>query len=183
MEIGKKIRILRKARKMTLAQLSKESGVALATLSRIENNKMTGTLESHMNVAKTLGISLTELLSDIGIEEKNIDILSETNHTDVFVHSDKSSYEMLTTRVLNKKMMPILLKIYPGGGTNPEQTSLGTEKFIFVLEGSLEVSVADKKYKIDSGGTLYFDASVSHYYKNIGIGLVRAICVMTPPAL
>ena len=183
MKIGNKIRTLRKAKKMTLDELSKASGVALASLSRIENNKMTGTLESHINIAKALNMNLSELLSDVGIQEKNIDILSKENHTDVFVHSDKSSFEMLTTKVLDKKMMPTLLKIQPEGQTNPEQAQFGTEKFIFVLEGKIEVGIADKKYAVDSGGTLYFDASVSHYYKNIGTGLAKAICIITPPAL
>ena len=183
MKIGNKIRILRKAKKMTLEQLSEKSGVALATLSRIENDKMTGTLESHMNIAKTLGVNLSELLSDIGIENKNIDIMSKKNHTDVFVHSDKSSYEILTTKVLSKKMMPILLKIDSGGGTNPEQASSGTEKFIFVLEGSIELNIADKKYTLDCADTTYFDASMSHYYKNTGKNPAKAICIITPPAL
>jgi transcriptional regulator with XRE-family HTH domain len=183
MEIGKKIRSLRKKRGMTLAQLADKSTVALATLSRIENNKMTGTLESHINIARALGVSLSELLSNVGIQEKSIDILPEKEHSDVFVHSDKSSYEMLTTKVLDKKMMPVLLKIYPGGKTHPEEAKPGTEKFLFILEGSLEIHVADKKYTIDSGDTLYFEASTTHYYKNIGKGLARALCVITPPAL
>lgn len=183
MKIGNKIRILRKAKKMTLEELSEMSSVALATLSRIENDKMTGTLESHINIAKTLGVNISELLNDIGIENRNIDILSKKNHTDVFVHSDKSSYEILTNKVLSKKMMPILLKIEPDGQTNSEQASSGTEKFIFVLEGSIEVCITDKKYALDPADTIYFDASLSHYYRNTGKVPAKAICVMTPPAL
>lgn len=183
MELGSKIRKLRKARKMTLVELSESSGVQLATLSRIENNKMTGTLESHMNIARALGINLAELLTGIDNQESNVDLLSKQEHTDVFVHSDSSSFEMLTTKVLDKKMMPILLKIQPGGSTNPEQASFSTQKFIYVLEGKLEISIADKKYALESGATLYFDASAMHSYKNIGDTLARAICVMTPPAL
>ena len=43
--IGKIIHKLRKDRKMTLVELAQKSGVALATLSRMENGRMTGTLE------------------------------------------------------------------------------------------------------------------------------------------
>ena len=44
MLIGEIIHRLRKEKKMTLVELAEKSGVALATLSRIENGRMTGTL-------------------------------------------------------------------------------------------------------------------------------------------
>jgi phosphoribosylamine-glycine ligase len=56
---GEIIHGLRKEKKITLLELSEKSGVALATLSRIENGKMTGTLKSHMNICKTLEIDIT----------------------------------------------------------------------------------------------------------------------------
>lgn len=43
MEIGKRIREARKAKKITLVELSNLTGVAQATLSRIETGVMTGT--------------------------------------------------------------------------------------------------------------------------------------------
>ena len=55
MFIGQRIKQLREAQKMTLTELSEKSGVQLATLSRMENMKMTGTLESHIAIAQTLG--------------------------------------------------------------------------------------------------------------------------------
>ena len=58
MSIGKTIHALRKENKMTLLELADKSGVALATLSRMENAKMTGTLESHMKICDALGIAL-----------------------------------------------------------------------------------------------------------------------------
>lgn len=65
MYIGEKIHQLRKKNKISLVELSKLSGVQIATISRIENKKMVGTLESHMNISKALGIDVTELYQDI----------------------------------------------------------------------------------------------------------------------
>ena len=56
MNIGSVIRNLRKSQGLTLLKLSEMSKVALATLSRIETGKMTGTLESHMQIARALEI-------------------------------------------------------------------------------------------------------------------------------
>jgi len=61
MYIGEKLHAIRKAKRISLTELSEKSGVQMATLSRIENKKMVGTLESHMQIAKVLGIDVTEL--------------------------------------------------------------------------------------------------------------------------
>ena len=183
MKIGNKIRDLRKERKMTLQELSEKSGVALATLSRMENNKMTGTLESHISIARTLGITLSDFYSDIGLEEKKVDVKTGDSSGDMFVHSDKSSYEILTKKVLNKKMMPILLNIEPEGKTNSEEGSDETEKFLYVLEGEIVAVISDKEYKLTVSESIYFDASTPHYFKNTGKKQAKAICVITPPAL
>ena len=69
MYIGKRVQELRKVRGMSLTELAEKSGVQIATLSRIENMKMTGTLESHMNIARALGVDVTQLYSAIIREE------------------------------------------------------------------------------------------------------------------
>lgn len=183
MYIGKRVEELRKARGMKLIELAEKSGVQIATLSRMEHLKMTGTLESHMKIAQALGVDITQLYTGIIKEESKADLTTAKSATDVFVHSDKSSYEVLTPKVLSKRMMPILLKIEPGGSTNKEQNQPGTEKFIFVLEGKIEARVGAETYSLGKANSLYFDASLEHQLANTGKTTAKAICVGTPVAL
>lgn len=183
MKIGSRIRSLRKTKKMTLRELSKASGVALATLSRIETNRMTGTVKSHQAIASALSLSLPQLYSDMEIETKPIDFQSQENRTDVFVHNDKASYHMLTNKVLSKKMMPAMLKIAPGGATSAEELPKQTEKFIYILKGECKVYAGSENFTLKKAETLYFDASLRHYLKNTGREEVQALSIITPPAL
>ena len=183
MQIGKKIKELREARKMSLTELAQQSKIQLATLSRIENLKMTGTLESHLKIAQALSVNLPQLYSDIIKEEKKVEVQSAKSTSDVFVHSKKSSYEILTAKVLSKKMMPMLLKIEPGGETQLEQNHLGTEKFIFILKGKIEARIAGETYALSKYHTLYFDASLEHKFINTAKAPVRMICVASPVVL
>lgn len=186
MHVGKIIKELRQAQKMSLSGLSLKSGVQIATLSRMENQKMVGTLESHMNIAKALGIELTKLYSDLTVPPHSplaADRQASKTQSEVFVHSDKSSYEILTSKVLSKKMMPILLKIEPGGRTNTEQNAPGAEKFVFVLQGKIEVKVKDETYTLSKHNTLYFDAFLPYYMENTGKTLAKVLCVGTPVTL
>ena len=182
MLIGKRIQELREAKKLSLTELSKLSGVQLATLSRMENLKMVGTLESHMNIAKALGVDITHLYR--GMQDPKSPAPSpQKPTTDVFSHNDQAYYEILTNNVLSKKMMPVLLKVEPGGKTNREQNEVGAEKFIFVLEGELEVKLAGKSYPLKKNQTFYFDASLEHWFVNAGAVAVKAVCVVTPVVL
>jgi len=183
MLIGNRIREMRKAQKMTLTELSQKSGVQLATLSRIEHMKMVGTLESHMNIAQALGIDVTQLYAGIGPETKPIEVETPQSLTDQFQHNEKSSYEILTKKVLNKKMMPVLIRLDHGGESALEQGKPASEKFVFVLEGQVEAVVGEKTYILEKANTLYFDASLPHRFKNKGKQPAKVLCVSTPVTL
>ena len=183
MLIGKKLKELRKIKNITLTALSKKSGVQMATLSRIEHRKMVGSLESHMQIAKALGIDITDLYKDLSLDDKKSDVKTLKSLTDIFSHSDQSSFEILTKNVLHKKMMPVLLRIEPHGKTNAEQNHPGSEKFIFVLEGEIEVKVGKESFKLGKNNTFYFDGALAHSYVNTGKGIARVICVSTPVSL
>jgi transcriptional regulator with XRE-family HTH domain len=184
--IGKRIKELRSEQKISMTELSKKSGVQLATLSRIENQKMTGTLESHMQIAQALGVGLPDLYQDVEAPasgKNEVDIRIKEANADIFNYREKSSYEILTNKLLNKKMMPILLKIDAGGRTNTEQGKPGSEKFVFVLEGHIKVSIAEKTYVLGPNNTLYFDSSLPHMFINEREEAAKIISIMTPVEL
>ncbi|MBF0571376.1 MAG: helix-turn-helix transcriptional regulator [Candidatus Omnitrophica bacterium] len=182
MFIGEKLHAIRKAKKISLTELSEKSGVQMATLSRIENKKMVGTLESHIQIAKSLGIDVTELYKDLSHQNAVIDLGHDKN-TDVFGHNDEASFEILTKNIMNKRMMPTLVRIEESGKTNKEQNQGGAEKFIFVLDGHAEININAQVFILHKFNTLYFDASLPHYFRNIGKGVAKLICIATPVSL
>jgi transcriptional regulator with XRE-family HTH domain len=182
MYIGETLHAIRKSKRISLTELSEKSKVQMATLSRIENKKMVGTLECHMQIARALGIDVTELYKGLSHQNAIIDFGNDKN-TDVFTHSDKASFEILTKNIMNKRMMPTLVRIEEGGKTNKEQAQGGVEKFIFVLDGHVEININSQVFILHKNNTLYFDAALPHYYRNTGKGAVKLICVGTPVSL
>lgn len=183
MNVGEIIHKLRKEKKMTLLELSEKSGVALATLSRMENGKMTGTLASHMNICRALEVSLPDIYKDFIASTQKIDLQTNDTRTDVFIHDKRAKSELLTANSLNKKMMPTMIRISKGGRTHSEETKMSVEKFIYVLDGKLEANIGKEKFDLVKGDTLYFESSASHYFKNTGTAEARLISVVSPPAL
>lgn len=180
MKLGKRIKELRKSKNLTLVELSKASGVQIATLSRIENDKMVGSLESHMNIAKALGVDITDMLAAADEKKSFVDLQNGEPKTDVYLGSNKASFEILTSNILQKAMMPSLIKIESGGHTNKEQNKKGAEMFIYVLKGEVVITIENKPYPLHAGNTLYFDASLEHHFSNKSKGLVEILTVKTP---
>ena len=183
MLIGKKVKELREAAKMSLTELSQQSGVQIATLSRIENEKMTGTVESHLAVAKALGVDITQLYRDIEVPQSPPRPITEKTATESFTYNAKASYEILANNVFAKRMMPVVLRIEKGGQTNPEQNAPGSEKFVFVLSGEIAAHVGSNTYPLKANNTLYFDAFQRHYFVNKGKIAAKMIVVATPVTL
>ena len=184
--VGGQLRALRKSQGIRLVELAKASGVDAATISRIETGRMTGTLECHMKLARALGAKLTQLYAEIEEAQAKgaVAVQAPSARTEVYVHqAGKSSMAMLTTEVLKKKLMPVLITIEPGGSTHKEEAKVGTEKFIYVLEGELEAKVGEEIHHLKRRSTLYFDASLPHQLRNPGSKVVRCLAVTTPPAL
>ncbi len=184
--VGERLRVLRKTQKVRLVELAKQAGVDAATISRIETGRMTGTLESHMKLARALGIKLTDIY--VGIEEAQakgaVSAMPAAGRSEVYVHqSGKSSMTMLTTDVLKKKLMPALITIEPEGSTHKEEAKVGTEKFLYVLEGTIEATVGQETHELKKGSTLYFEASLPHSLRNTGTKPAQCLVVCTPPVL
>ena len=181
MKIGKKLKSIRKSKKITLDELSKISGVQIATLSRIENDVMTGTLESHMSICKALGISLSDFYREVEYDRKTLSLIKQKDERQSFVHAKKSTTEMLTTKIMGKKMMPLLVTIKKGGETHKEEDKVDSEKFIYVLEGRVCAKIGKEEYNLLKGDSLYFDASLRHIFYNSGKSDARILSVLTPP--
>ena len=183
MKIGKKLRVLRKKKKITLGELSEKSGVQIATLSRMENDIMTGTLQSHIAICKVLGVSLSDFYHDIENEYKVVSLAKQNEKYESFVHRKKSTSEMLVTKLAEKKMMPILIRIKKSGKTPKEEDKVGAEKFIYILQGKIRAEIGKEVYNLSKGDSIYFDASLSHvFYSNSPVE-TRLISILSPPAV
>lgn len=183
MMIGKKMRELRQTKDWTLADLSKASNIALSTLSRIETGRMTGTLESHINIARALGVRLPELYGDLDPHQVSVEVRRGSDASKKIISGKGVSAAMLTQSSLQKKMLPTLLQLEPKKSTPAEQHSAGTEKFIYLLKGQLEVTVGNEKIQLKAGDSAYFQASLSHTLKNPTSTQALALSLCAPPAL
>ena len=183
MNLGDRIRNIRKEKKITLVELSKLTGVAQASLSRIETGIMNGTVESHRKIAEALGMNLAELYMGLDPKLSEISFRGDKEiKKQVEVKSDNVRLELLTTQMSTRKFAPILNTIPQNESVTYEKLDRGTEKFLWVQTGTILVTLNNTDYTLNQNETLYFDASFSHIIKNTGLQEARVLSVTSPPS-
>lgn len=185
MKLGEKLKQLRKEKDLTLDKLASMSGVAKATLSRIENGVTTGNLNTHLKICETLRVNLGELYRGLENAEDKVIAFDEKTlpEAEVFKYDEKVSSILLTKQAAHKKMLPQLLIIEPQRGTPSEENPPGSDKFIYCLEGEAELKIGEKAYGLKKDASVYFDASFPHSIRNTGAKTARLIVVVSPVAL
>ncbi|MBI4372257.1 MAG: helix-turn-helix transcriptional regulator [Candidatus Omnitrophica bacterium] len=179
-ELGERIRNLRRQKKITLIELSKTTGVAQATLSRMETGLMIGTVKSHQKIAEALGISLAELYGGIDTRYDRIRHQAASGERKIFAKTDQMRCELLTQEISKKKITPLLITLNAHGKSETERLDRGVEKLLFVLEGTVTVHMEGKEYILNSQDTLYFDGSIPHQLANTGNKQAKIFCAVSP---
>jgi len=184
MEKGEKFRQLRG--NLTQDDLASRSGVDKAIISKIESGKMVGTVECHKKLAEVFGLKLSELYAYLENGKPDpAEVHSGKLKTDYY----QDFFEILTSIPLNKRMLPTFMTLKPSEEKYLEETVKKAERFIMVLEGSIEIQIDEKTYKLtkdeksEHGDSIYSNSSKRHRIKNIGNSTAKALCISSPPIL
>ena len=183
--LGEKIRSLRKAAQLTIVDMAVKTSIDQASLSRIENGKMTGTLDSHRRIAEALGLRLPDLYESVTDPATQARDKKLAHKLETFSHSSGAVAELLTTSVLQKKMMPVLLKIKVKGHTESEEYSPQTERFLYVAKGMVELTLGRNKESriLKQHDSLYFNAALPHQIWNRFKAESWVVSVLSPSSL
>ncbi|MFV0475288.1 MAG: helix-turn-helix domain-containing protein [Pikeienuella sp.] len=185
--LGPRLRNLRKSRRLTLQDLSRRSGVAVSTISKIENGALSPTLDKVQRLAQglemTLGRFIIETDQDGAAPRPNSRLLPVRAGDGIVIDTRNYEYNYLCADLKGKRMVPIRARIKAGGPREfgPLERH-GGEEFLFVLEGS--VTVHTEFYApvtLLRGEGVYLDSTMGHAYVNAGAGEAEVICICTDP--
>ena len=176
MDIGKKLRELRKQNDLTLEDLASRSELTKGFLSQVERNLTAPSIATLADILEALGSNLSEFFHEE--EEKQI-----VFGADDFFVDEKEDYqvEWIIPNAQRNMMEPIRLTLAPGGATYPDLPHEG-EEFGYVLQGSVKIHVGNKVYKAKKGESFYFTPHAKHYIEASSSSGARLIWVSTPPS-
>ncbi len=163
-EVGHKLRILRKAKELSLTELSHRVGCSPSYLSMVENGKVDPSVTRLKKIADSLEVTIIDLFQTATTQ--NVVIRKNERALGKFGKS-KTQMEMLMPPHPDRQIDIRLVTIEPGGCSNGEYRHPG-EEFGLVLEGRLELSVSGVDYELNEGDSFYFQSDENHRFRNIG---------------
>lgn len=166
MKIGERIRSLRKAKGLSIAEVAEQSGISESTINGIERHMISPPLGNIVNLAKVFGISVGEFFGESGdspyciVRSDDRKTVSRFNSTDS--KSGGYSYQSLGYKKKNRHMEPFLVTINPTESQQNEPNQHIGEEILFVLEGKVEIKLLDKTEILNPGDSIYYDSTVPH---------------------
>jgi len=179
-EIGKNIALVRKEKNMSLDELSKRSGVSIGMLSQIEKDKVNPTIAVVWKIAYGLSVSFKELVSNE--EEKKIFHINR-NQEAVLMERDngKVIFRLLSPLSLVEKFEIYTIEFKNNGVLISDPHVKGTEEFVTVVKGKVEVNVEKNQAIIFEGDTINFHADIKHVISNKDDGVSVIYMVVKYP--
>jgi len=187
-KLGENLKALRQRQGWTLQEVSRQTGVAVSTLSKVENDQMSLTYDKLLQISEGLGLSLAEFLA---ADEPEIASLARrsVNRKDDGLRQTTPNYDYLylSTDITRKRMIPVLTRIRARTleDFGPLLKHSG-EEFIFVLEGAIEVHTEHyQAIRLETGESTYIDSDMGHAYIAVSSkdALVLGVCSSPKPNL
>ena len=164
LNLGQRVRELRKAKGWTLDQAAAQAGLARSTLSKIENGQMSPTYDAVKKLAEGLKITVPQLFTPAGRAQVSGRMAVTKSGTGQGHITATYEHELLAGGLTRKRMLPYRATIRArdmaefDGWVRHEG-----EEFLYVLTGVIRLYTEFyEPVELRRGDSAYYDATMGH---------------------
>ncbi len=185
-QLGHCLKTARQTRGLTLKQVAERTGLALSTLSKVENGLMSLTYDKLQQLTSGLQMDIAELFHpaanrpDPGRPVTARRSISRAGQGQI-VDTRYYTYNYQCTDLIGKRLVPIMAEVRARSleEFGPLLRHAGEEYFL-VTSGRVAVHTEFYAPEIlHEGDGIYLDSTMGHAYLNAGDQPARGICVCT----
>jgi transcriptional regulator with XRE-family HTH domain len=176
--IGEKLRRLRLRKKMGLVELGRHTGLSAAMLSKVERGRLFPTLPTLLRIAMVFNVGLEHFFTDgrhiVAVARKKDRLVFEEKFggSDVLYR-----FQCLDFDAGDRKLNAFYAKFPRIAAARARTHEHDGVEFIYVLSGSLSVSIGEEENMLRKEDAIYFDSSVAHSYRAAGNAPCSAVVV------
>ncbi|MCR8723885.1 helix-turn-helix domain-containing protein [Frigidibacter sp. ROC022] len=164
LDLGERVRELRRARNWTLEQAARQAGLARSTLSKIENGQMSPTWEALKKLASGLQISVPQLFTPPK-DDRISGRMAVTRLGEGAAHATTTyEHELLAGALTKKAMLPYRARIRARAFEEFDGwVRHDGEEFLYVLTGIARlITEFYEPVELRRGDSAYYDATMGH---------------------
>ncbi|WP_137726420.1 helix-turn-helix domain-containing protein [Prescottella subtropica] len=152
------LRAHRRRAGLTLEALAERTGLTKSYLSKVERGISTPSIAAALGIARALDADVGQLFSD-GLDGETMTV---ERHDERLPAADAGAavYDAIAARMIGKAMQPFV--VHPTTEDGTDFMEHPGEEFVFVTEGTVDVSLPDRVITLHRGDSLYFDANTPH---------------------
>lgn len=179
MTLGEKLKQLRLENKMTLQDVAESSGYSKALISRIENDSVSPSISSLVEISRVLKIELHDLFATV--ERGKISLVRKNQRKSRTLMGGRLRIENLCESAPGIKMDAQIRTFEAGAATEMGRAVGGSEEWWHVLKGKIEAVIDERTINLNEGDNLYVMSATSRKWRNQAKGSSSALVVTTTP--
>ena len=164
LDLGARVRELRKSRDWTLEQAANQAGLARSTLSKIENGQMSPTYDALKKLAVGLEISVPQLFTPPSKGQVNGRMAVTRNGEEGAKITTTYEHALLAETLTTKKMLPYRTRVRARHMEDFDGwVRHDGEEFLYVLTGQVRLFTEFyEPFDLRRGDSAYYDAAMGH---------------------
>ncbi len=161
--IAQNVRAVRERKKLTLDGAAELTGVSRSMLAQIEKGEVNPTIAVVWKIANGYKVSFTSL-----VEPRNEGVSVLRCRTPL--EADEGRYLSYPAFSFNEAKLfeTYRIVIQPEGRMEAQPHLRGTEEYVTVFQGTVEIGVDGETYHLETGDSIRFQGDVPHVYANGG---------------
>lgn len=163
--LAENIRQLRVTHGLSLSQLSERSGVAKATLFKIENARTNPTLDTLTAIAGTFDVPLTDLLA---MTPQPVVAVVRAGEGEP-LSDDASTGSVLRRQVIGAGTLEIHTQVFRDGRSEVSAShGMGVREHVLVHAGTIELGPVGHEVTVTAGDYVTYPADQAHRWRPVG---------------
>ncbi|MBW1690249.1 MAG: XRE family transcriptional regulator [Deltaproteobacteria bacterium] len=173
--LGKRMQEIRATKGLSIEFLANETGFSADYISSVEKGETVPPVAAILRLSRALEI-------DSGILLKEEMHTADKRKAEGFrKRTEDYSYRTLTPEAIHKHLKAFKVFIDPVSDHKGVSYQHEGEEFIYVLKGTIEVTVGDNTTVLSPENSIHFNSSIVHKLKNVSSEKAELIVVLYTP--
>lgn len=175
--VGQCLRSLRQKQRLSIRALAARSGLAVNTLSMIENEKTSPSVSTLQVLARALDVPITAFFEQQRPEKR---MVTTRRAQRPVVSMGATRLEHLGKELAGSAVQPFVVTLEPGAGSGQSLIVHTGHEFVYCLSGQVRYTIEGETILLEPGDSIVFASHLPHCWQNTGTAPAQIVLVLVP---